>query len=113
MTGCGNALAPGWSGWEWWGWGRARRRGPEGAGQALARLGVAVGQVLVDVILSDPVGLADAHGRQLPGVDEPVHGHVRDPQEPGHLGHREESGPCALRLRQVDSPLSAVGTVRH
>src|SRR2546430_1338432 len=72
----------------------------------LAGLGVPAGEVAVDVVLPDPVGLADPNRGQVARLDQPVHGHRRDAQAARHLSCREGAGAC-MRLRHVASPLSA------
>src|SRR5215204_3340348 len=47
-------------------------------------------EIPVDVRLADPVVLPHADRRQLTALDQPVHGHIRDPHRGGDLAHREE-----------------------
>src|SRR6478672_10603043 len=56
----------------------------------------ALAQVLVDVVLADPEGAADADGGQLTAVHEPVDGHLRDAHPGRDLGDGQE-----LRLGHV------------
>src|SRR5262245_61034821 len=50
-----------------------------------------VRQVGVHVGLPDPVVLADAQRRELPGLDQPVDGHVRDPHRRRDLSDGEQA----------------------
>src|SRR4051794_29259449 len=52
--------------------------------------GVALAEVLVEVLLADAVGLPDPHRGQLTGLDEAVHRHRRDAHVARHFGDREE-----------------------
>src|SRR4029453_12389276 len=56
----------------------------------VAHLHRSLREVPVDVRLADPVVLPHADGRQLTALDQPVHGHVRDPHRRRDLPHREE-----------------------
>jgi hypothetical protein len=54
----------------------------------------------MDVFFTNSVPATDPNCRKLPGLHEPVHGHVRDSQMPGYLSNREEGpyeGPSLAR----------------
>src|SRR4051794_20026418 len=53
-------------------------------------VGVRVAQVVLHGPLGDAEGTADADGGELAGVDEAVHGHLRDPHHRGDLGDGQE-----------------------
>ena len=63
-----------------------------------AGLGVLLGQVVVDIVLANPVGAADPRGGQLPSLDQPVHRHVGHPKLIGYLSHGYEPGPGLVWL---------------
>lgn len=50
---------------------------------------IALGEVAVHVVLPQAERLAYPHRSKPPGIDEPVHGHVRDSKRIGHFAHRE------------------------
>src|SRR6266508_1632521 len=54
------------------------------------RLDRALREVLVHVRLPDPEVLAHSDRRELAGLDEPVHRHVRNAHRRRHLAHGEE-----------------------
>src|SRR4051794_37330565 len=54
-------------------------------------VGVRVAQVVLHGPLGDAEGTADADGGELAGVDEAVHGHLRDPHHRGDLGDGQEA----------------------
>ncbi len=70
----------------------------------LSGLGIAVGQVLVDVLLAESIRLAYTDGGKLPRADEPVDSHVRHPQGGSNLGDREEPWPCLVCRGQLHHP---------
>src|SRR5215207_10472824 len=64
-------------------------------------------EVPIDVRLADPVVLPHADRRQLAALDQPVHGHVRDPHRGRDLAHREEP------VTDERSPLAHLAHLPH
>src|SRR5699024_10510872 len=77
-------------------------------------------QVRLDRALVDAEGTADTHRRQLAGMDQAVHGHLRHPHDLGDLGHRQKRPvhgirhyrflSNALRALQASPPAETVNT---
>src|SRR3954470_15715041 len=74
-------------------------------------VGVGVAQVVLDGPLRDAERTADADGGELAGVDEAVHGHLRDPHHGGDLGDGQE-GDGLARLRNHRATHGHGGRVR-
>src|SRR5205809_6058369 len=66
------------------------RGGPGCGWQLLHRFGVALAQVVVDVVLAEPVAPANPERGHLPFLDQPIDGHPGYAQEVSDLVHGQQ-----------------------
>ena len=84
--------------------GRYRAQFPDPV-RVLPRLGVARREVRVDVGFGHPERSTDPYGRQLTGLDEPIHGHRRHAHQCGDFLHRQKARLAdPLPTRKLPTP---------